>query len=137
MHVTGACHCRAIRYEAEVEPGEVGVCHCHDCQRLTGSAFRLSVVAALGSFRLLAGAPRIYVKTAESGRLREQAFCEHCGSPIYASSPGPEPRSYNLRVGTIDQREQLRPRLQIWSRSRLGWLDQIAATPALEADAPR
>jgi hypothetical protein len=134
MHVTGACHCGAIRYEAEVEPGEVNVCHCSDCQKLTGGAFRISVVAAPGSFRLLAGAPRIYLKTADSGRVREQAFCEHCGSPIYATSPGPEPRAYNLRVGTIDERQQLRPCRQIWSRSRLSWLDEISSTPARDTD---
>ena len=132
MHVTGACHCGAIRYEAEVEPTEVNVCHCSDCQRLTGSAFRISVMAAPGSFRLLSGAPRIYLKTADSGRIREQAFCEHCGSPIYATSPGPEPRVYNVRVGTIDQREALRPCRQIWFRSHLTWLSEIAGAPTLE-----
>ena len=132
MHVTGACHCGAIRYEAEVEPAEVNVCHCHDCQRLTGAAFRISVTAEPGSFRLLAGKPRVYLKTAESGRIREQAFCEQCGSPIYATSPGPEPRVYNVRVGTIDQREALRPCRQIWFRSRLPWLEEIAEAPTLE-----
>jgi hypothetical protein len=132
MQVTGACHCGAIRYEAEVDPNTVAVCHCTDCRRLTGTAFRLSIVALPGSFRLLDGAPRIYLKTADSGRVREQAFCEQCGSPIYATSPGPEPRVYNLRVGSINEHEQLRPHRQIWSRSRLSWLARIGDAPALD-----
>ena len=33
------------------------------------------------------GDPKIYVKTAEDGAKRAQAFCPNCGSPIYA---GPE-----------------------------------------------
>jgi len=28
MKVDGQCHCGAIVYEAEVEPGTVGLCHC-------------------------------------------------------------------------------------------------------------
>ncbi|HWA75470.1 MAG TPA: GFA family protein [Polyangiaceae bacterium] len=134
MHITGACHCRAIRYEADVLATSVSICHCSDCQILTGAAFRISIPAAEGSFRLLSGVPRIYTKTADSGRLREQAFCERCGSPIYATSPGPEPRTYNIRVGTIDQRNELKPCRQIWSRSQLPWLAEISATPRLERD---
>ena len=132
MHVTGACHCRDIRYEAEIDPAAVSICHCSDCQILTGTAFRLSVPSAPGRFRLLAGTPRIYVKIADSGRKREQAFCEACGSSIYAASPGPEPRVYNLRVGTMAERRQLEPSRQIWCRSRLEWLPKLSGLPAEE-----
>jgi len=40
MKLHGQCHCGAIAYEAEVEVGTMNVCHCLDCQTLTGSAFR-------------------------------------------------------------------------------------------------
>ena len=129
MHITGSCHCGAIRYEAEVDPGQVSACHCTDCQVLTGAAFRISIRALPGTFRLVAGTPRVYTKTADSGRRREQGFCEACGSPIFATSPGPEPRDYNVRVGTIHQRTELRPARQIWTRSRLPWLDDIGRCP--------
>jgi hypothetical protein len=131
VKITGSCHCEAITYEAEVDPATAGICHCTDCQKLSGTAFRVTIRAALGTFRLVAGTPRVYTKTAESGAKREQAFCEHCGSPIYSASPGPEPRSYNLRTGTIHQRDQLRPMRQIWSRSKLPWLDSLDSVPAI------
>ena len=38
MHVTGKCHCGKIAYEAELDPAGVAICHCSDCQMLTGSA---------------------------------------------------------------------------------------------------
>ena len=41
MRVDGACHCGAIRFEADLDPGKVGVCHCTDCQTLTGTAFSM------------------------------------------------------------------------------------------------
>ena len=53
MKVDGACHCGHIRYEAEVDPAIVVICHCTDCQTLSGSAFRTVVPTLAGSFRLL------------------------------------------------------------------------------------
>jgi hypothetical protein len=132
MKITGGCHCGAIRYEAEVDPATAGICHCTDCQILSGTAFRFSIRAAAGSFRIVAGAPRVYTKTAESGILRDQAFCETCGSPIYAATPGPEPRIYSIRAGTIDQRQALRPAGQIWLRSQLPWLGELAGLPGAD-----
>ena len=58
MHITGACHCRAIRYEADVLATSVSICHCSDCQILTGAAFRISIPAAEGSFRFIFAALR-------------------------------------------------------------------------------
>ena len=43
MKVDGQCHCGAIVYEAEVEPGTVGVCHCLDCHCFSGLPDRRSV----------------------------------------------------------------------------------------------
>jgi hypothetical protein len=45
MHIDGACHCGKITYEAEVDPEAVGICHCTDCQTLSGTAFRTVVMA--------------------------------------------------------------------------------------------
>ena len=40
------------------------------------------VAAAKGTFKLLKGEPKIYIKTAESGNKRAQAFCPECGTPV-------------------------------------------------------
>ena len=86
MKIDGACHCGFITFEAEVDPEKTPICHCADCQTLSGSPFRASVPTAPDKFRLLSGEPAIYVKTAESGNKRVQAFCPKCGSPIYATA---------------------------------------------------
>jgi len=132
VKVTGACHCKAIQFEAEVDPTAVAVCHCADCQILTATAFRVSVRASTLTFT--AGAPKVYTKTAESGRKREQAFCADCGSPIYATSPGPDPKVYNIRTGVIHEREQLAPSRQIWLRSKVAWLDTLPSLPGMQKD---
>ena len=132
MKIEGGCHCGHIRYEAEIDPANVGVCHCTDCQTLTGSAFSTYVFAGRDSFRMVGGKPKIYVKIAESGSRRAQAFCPECGTRIYACADVPEPERFNLRVGTIKQRRELRPQSQIWCRSALPWvmeLDSVKQVP--------
>lgn len=118
MKIDGGCHCGAITYEAEVDPDKVTVCHCTDCQTLSGSAFR--VVVLTDRFRLLGGEPKIYVKTGESGRKRVQSFCANCGTPIY-SADAAAPEIYSIRLGTVRQRAELPPKVQIWCRSALPW----------------
>src|SRR5258706_3101228 len=102
MELEVHCHCGAIAYEGEAEVGAIGVCHCADCQALTGSAFRANVQVPAASFRLLRGEPSTYIKTADSGARRAHAFCGDCGSPIYASAEI-DPPTYSLRVGALKQ----------------------------------
>jgi hypothetical protein len=132
MKVTGACHCGQITYEAEVDPERSGICHCTDCQALTGSAFRVSIPAIAGTFRLLTGTPTIYLKTtADNGAKRRHAFCPHCGSPLFASVDEDNPATRTLRVGGLAQREQLAPRRRIWCRSALPWSQDIGTIPGI------
>ena len=131
MKVDGSCHCGHITYEAEIDPADVGLCHCTDCQQLTGTAFTTYVYASGDRFKLLSGTPKIYVKTGSSGSKRAQAFCPECGSRIYASAAVPAPERYNLRVGTIRQRRELRPRTQIWCRSALDWVMDLSSVKQL------
>src|SRR5687768_11064801 len=125
MHVHGSCHCGEVRYEAQVDPAQTAICHCTDCQRLTGSAYRVTVPAAEGSFRLTAGTPTVYVKVGDSGARRAQAFCPHCGSPPYTSDAD-HPDDYGLRVGCIEERKALTPSVQAWCRSALAWTTSLA-----------
>jgi hypothetical protein len=84
MKINGACHCGDITFAAEVDPQQVLLCHCTDCQTLSGSAFRSVAPAIPGSFRLLSGKLSVYIKIAEDDTPREQTFCPRCGTPIYA-----------------------------------------------------
>lgn len=130
MKIQGGCHCGNIAYEAEIDPAKITVCHCTDCQTLSGSAFRTVVPVAKDSFTLN-GQPKIYVKTAESGNKRAQAFCPECGTPIYATSVT-DPQVYGLRVGTARQRAQLKPQRQVWCRSALDWVKDLPSVNRVE-----
>jgi len=131
MKVDGSCHCGEITFEAEIDPGAVRICHCTDCQTLTGSAYRVTVQTPVGGFLLRSGTPKNYVKTAESGNKRVHAFCPNCGTPIYSTDLR-EPRAYGIRVGTLKQRGELRPARQIWYRSALPWVSELIDVPHVE-----
>jgi hypothetical protein len=121
VKVDGSCHCGKIAFEANVDPATVTICHCRDCQNLTGSTSCANVQTPAESFVLLRGQPKIYIKTtAESGTRRAHAFCPDCATPIYAAAVT-DPSAYSLRIGTLRQRAELRPHRQIWCRSALPW----------------
>ena len=131
MKVDGGCYCGNITFEAEVEPDGVRICHCTDCQHLTGSAFRVNVSVAKDKIRFSGGEAKTYIKTAESGAKRVHAFCPDCGTPVFSTTVG-EVKGYGLRVGTIRQRAQLKPAKQQWCRSALGWTQEIDGLPRFD-----
>ena len=132
MKIDGGCHCGYITYEADIVPEQTVICHCTDCQTLSGSAFRTVVLTREGGFKLRSGEVKSYVKIGESGTKRPQAFCPQCGTPIYSTTAGEEPKVYALRLGTIHQRDELTPKLQIWFRSSQQWVADVGSMPKLD-----
>ncbi len=132
MKIDGGCHCGHITYEAEVDPEKVVICNCTDCQTLSGSAFRTVAFSDEGTFKLLSGKLKSYVKTGDSGNQRAQAFCPECGSPIYAAAVGEDVKVHGIRVGTTRQRDALIPKRQIWASSAHAWTDDIASLPSTD-----
>jgi hypothetical protein len=127
--IDGACHCGEITFVAEVEPEKVLLCHCTDCQTLSGSAYRSVAPSIADSFRLLSGELSIYIKTAEDGTPREQSFCPRCGTPIYSGPIEGQSGMLGIRVGAITQRDQLPPRQQYYCRSAQHWVQDLSPLP--------
>jgi len=128
MKVTGKCHCGHVNYESELDPENVAICHCTDCQTLSGSPYRVSVRAPAETFRLLSGDLKVYIKTAQSGAQRAHSFCPNCGSPVHSCDPV-NPTTYSLRVGCLNERAQLPPRKQTWCTSAVPWSHDLQSVP--------
>lgn len=132
MKVDGACHCGKIAYEAEVNEKRVQICHCRDCQILTGTVFRAAIPVPPENFSLVRGEPKIYLKVADSGSRRKHAFCGDCGAPVYRMPTDNTP-NYSLRIGGLNQAHELaKPIRQIWTKRRLGWIREIGDIPEFE-----
>jgi hypothetical protein len=97
---------------------------------LSGSPYRIVAPADAASFALTTGEPRIYIKIADNGNRWAIAFCADCGTPIYAAA-AENPETYSLRVGTLNERAHLPPKLQIWCDSALPWAMDLRAVEKL------
>ena len=134
MKIDGRCHCGSISYEADIDPDRVSICHCTDCQSLTGSPFRVTIMTSRGNLRLTGREPRTYVKTGDNGRRRIQQFCPDCGSPMFTTGEGTDAQIWGIRWGSVRQRIALVPRRQIWCGSAVAWIDAIGELPGVDRD---
>jgi hypothetical protein len=132
MNVDGKCLCGHVQYEAEIDPKTTLICHCSDCQNHAATAYGVVVGIVSEQFSLKSGDLKFYDKIADSGNVRSLAFCPNCGTRIYARTPGDSSKFFGLRVGTVRQRDQLKPRLQIWCRSAQDWTSDLSAIPQLQ-----
>lgn len=129
MEIDGRCHCGNVTYRAEIDPDRVSVCHCTDCQTLTGSPYRVTVITSRDSIRLTGNAPKVYTKIGDNGHIRLQYFCPDCGSPLFTTGEGAEAEEWGIRWGSIHQRRLLSPKRQIWCQSALPWINHLSVLP--------
>lgn len=127
MQIDGACHCGQISFTAHIDPARVMVCHCADCQVLSGAPFR-AVAAAPVDTLVVRGQPKSYVKVADSGNRRAQVFCPECATPLFATAPE-NATQVIVRLGCVKQRAALVPAVQIWQHSALPWLERLHEVP--------
>jgi hypothetical protein len=121
MQVTGKCFCGYVSYEATIDESLVIVCHCTSCQRHSGTAYGVVAGITDESFSLVSGQLASYESVADSGSMRSRTFCPKCGTRIHARTVGEGMGFFGLRTGTVDQRDKLVPKAQIWCRSAQGW----------------
>ena len=133
--IDGGCHCGKIGYEADINPDNVIICHCTDCQANSGAPYRANVPVLAENFQLR-GQPSTYVKTtAESGKPRLLAFCGNCGSALYSTGVEDQ-RIFNLRLGSVRQRAELTPKRQGFCRSAMPWAWDIRDIPRVSDPPP-
>ena len=104
----GGCLCGAVRFAATGQPYRVGLCHCLDCRKHTGSLFH-----ALAMF------PQDAVTVEGPTReFRGRHFCPECGSSVFGRSDD----EIEIALGALDAIDQLKPTYELWAVRREGWL---------------
>lgn len=124
--LTGGCLCGAIRYEARAEETLPYICHCVDCQRYGGGPFHSAIVVAAQALTI-DGAPKVWVRTADSGREVARHFCGACGGHVF-TSPWPDVTRYSIKAGALDDPSLFSPAHEIWTRSCVDWVKIEAKT---------
>lgn len=124
VRLTGGCHCRLLRYTVNVIPFGAYVCHCTDCQSLSGAAFAVAVVVPAPAF-VLTGSPRLVPRVLGSGRTSYRWICPECGVWVSGGSRTDLVASDEWRVvrgGTFDDTSWIRPGEHFWVRSAQSWV---------------
>ena len=120
INLEGSCLCGSVHYSADAEPVFVGVCHCNDCQRFTGSAFS-TVVAVPSAGLKVTGVLKTFSKLGDSGKLIHRRFCPECGSGI-VDDADVLPGISMLNAGTLDDRSWLAPQSEVYCDSAQPWV---------------
>jgi hypothetical protein len=122
MNLEGGCACRAIRYKLTASPLIVHVCHCRDCQRLTGGPFVINIWIEKKFVEADHAAPKSFRLAGGSGQPHDVYFCVNCGTTLwsrYHRAPGD---CLFVRAGTLDDSAAVTPDVHIFTRSKLPWL---------------
>ena len=102
MKIQGGCHCRAVRFEAEV-PVEVEVLDCN-CSICAATGFRHLIVPH-GDFTLLSGGAALVSYRFGTGTA-EHLFCSHCGVKSFYQ-PRSHPDAWSVNAHCLDEPVEL------------------------------
>ena len=120
MKIEGGCLCGKVRYSAEAEPIFTGVCHCGNCQKLSGTAFA-SVVALPKPAVHVQGSLKTYEGRGGSGKATYRRFCPECGSSVIGEVEI-MPDVVMIMTGTLDDKSWVKPGMEIFCDSAQPWV---------------
>lgn len=129
----GGCECGSLRYRVRGAPIMVHCCHCHKCQRQTGSTGVVNGFWEDDRFTLLAGKTRACPTTGGSGRAHTICRCRECGTAVWSHYGSLGTLSYGVRVGTLDAPGALAPDVVLFTESKPPWVPLPDGVPAFEA----
>jgi hypothetical protein len=79
----GSCHCKAVRFEVELDVTKVTRCNCSICMKLAS----MGCIVKPADFRLLAGKENL---TTYPNRIGGRLFCKTCGVLCFGNGNLPE-----------------------------------------------
>jgi hypothetical protein len=120
--LTGRCLCGAVTYELEGDLIATAVCHCDHCQRQSGGAFSVNLIA-LEPQLTIHGELKTYEERGELGDdvYVRRRFCPECGSPI-VSELAKTAGVIAVKAGTLDDKTGVAPTIEAWCVDRQPWV---------------
>jgi hypothetical protein len=131
--LVGRCSCNHVSYKLLVQPMFVHCCHCHDCQRETGSAFALNALIESSNIKIVKGEIESSVVPSDSGEGQEIIRCKKCEFALWSYYGAAKDKIAFVRVGTLEQAVAIRPDIHIYTASKQSWLNLDSDIPAVDA----
>ena len=129
----GGCACGTVRYRLSAEPYDTGWCHCHVCQRVSGTGGMVFTTVALTGLTIERGADRL--GKFQSTRFGERSFCGDCGSPI-TMHVRHQPDEIDITVGSLDDPGAVRPGFHLYVGEAPEWMPLDDGLPSFAALRP-
>jgi hypothetical protein len=131
---TGRCLCGAVTYELSGDPIATAVCHCSHCQRQSGGAFSVNLIAHESQLAV-SGTLTTFEDRGEHGDdvYVRRRFCGTCGSPIVselAKSAG----IIAVKAGTLDDTSAVQPGIEAWCVDRQPWVSLPGMAVSLDRE---
>lgn len=120
----GGCTCGHVRYQIISEPMIVHCCHCRGCQQNTGASFALNALFEADRVELVSGEVEEITVPTPSGAGQDITRCAKCKVAIWSNYNlgGLRERIRFIRVGTLDNPDQLPPDVHIYTCSKQPWV---------------
>jgi hypothetical protein len=115
--LVGQCLCGAVQYAVADEFGYALNCHCSNCRRATGSAFKSFAGIERRKLRLTKGEDMLMIFGDPSAA--HDVHCKACGSLLYSVIR--EGAFVHVTMGTLLDEPSIRPGAHIFVGSKAPW----------------
>jgi hypothetical protein len=112
----GGCRCERLRFKISAPPLLTMACHCRGCQKMTASAFSLSVAIPTQGFAIIKGEPIVGGMHGAAHHL----FCPHCFSWAFTRMEGMD-AFVNVRATLLDDAAWYAPFIETQTLEKLPW----------------
>jgi len=129
----GGCGCGAVRYRLNDEPFIVHNCHCHLCQRQTGTGSAVNAFIESDRLEHLSGKLVEHEFKTGSGKTQVVVRCAQCGTPVWSHYPRLERKVAAVRVGTLDDPSAAPPDVAIFVADKPDWATLPQGVRAFDA----
>ena len=117
----GGCMCGQIRFRVSVPPLLTMACHCTGCQKLTASAYSLSIAVPSEGFTTTRGKPVPGGMHGPHGQL----YCPSCKNWIFTRPQGMD-WFVNVRATMLDDHSWYSPFIETYTSEKLPWATTTA-----------
>ena len=114
--LAGECYCRAVGYAVADEFAYAMNCHCSNCRRTTGAAFKPFAGIARDKLSVIRGGYSLEIFGNEANH---NAHCGRCGSLLYSMVR--DGAFVHVAMGTLVDDPSIRPMAHVFTGSKAPW----------------
>ncbi|KAF2098649.1 hypothetical protein NA57DRAFT_75886 [Rhizodiscina lignyota] len=132
MTLKGGCSCQAVQYEITSPEPVVALCHCVQCQAMSGTVFGTNLMVPASELHLSpssTSAIKKWQRPGSSGATCTNSFCSNCGTTVFSQTEAENMKAMRfIKAGTLEDKKWLRehrPVMEINRPEGVGWVGDL------------